>query len=233
MANKAELTEEAKKLNIEVTGEETNAELEDLIAAATSPTNTQQPPAPKPTQISKPAQEAMVPLSQVKALIAEAMAAVADKDKPVKVKRATEHHAHVWRLGGKWVVDFADRNWNYETNEPIDPYVKDKIHAYQLFNQQKREFEAWIKIIFHDGSTEEIPLNRYVERRTLVYCPIIKREQVDRSYSIGEVEKKKEVGESNVGTGIMIDQEVQMHGEIFHVKAPSGEEFALPDYVIC
>ncbi len=35
-----------------------------------------------------------------------------------------------------------------------------------------------------------MPLNRYVERRVLVYCPIIKRHKVDKSYAIGEVEKK-------------------------------------------
>ena len=49
--------------------------------------------------------------------------------------------------------------------------------------------------------------NRYIERRTGVYCLIVKRENVDKSYSIGEVEKKKEVGDKQVGTGVMIDQE--------------------------
>lgn len=184
------------------------------------------------TQLAAP-EEQMVPLSSVKQLIAEAMAAMAEKDKPQKVKKVTEHHAHVWRLNGKWIVDFADRNYDYKKKEIIDPYIKEKIHAYQIFNQQKREFEAWITLVYQDGTREDIPLNRYIERRTLVYCPIIKRQKVDKSYIIGEIEQKKESGDLMKGTGIMVDQGVEMHQEIFHIKTPDGEELTLPEYVIC
>lgn len=184
---------------------------------------------PKPVQPT----EQMIPLSSVKQLIAEAMVAMKESDQPKKVKKVTEHHAHVWRLNGKWVVDFADRNYDYEKKQVIDSYIKEKIHAYQIFNQQKREFEAWITLMYEDGTKEDIQLNRYIERRTLVYCPIIKREKVDKSYIIGEVEKKKESGDLMKGTGIMVDQGVDMHQEIFHVKTPEGKELTLPEYVIC
>lgn len=207
---------------------------EEDIVTETDPIDPTPAGMPKPPAIkSQPQEEKMVPLSSVKKLIAEAMAEMAEKDKPAKVKRVTEHHAHAFRLNGKWIVDFADRNYDYEKKEKIDPYIKEKIHAYNQFNQQKREFEAWIKIVYDDGTMEDLPLNRYVERRTLVYLPIINREKVDKSYSIGEVEKKKEVGELNKGTGIMIDQEVQMDAEIFHLKTPEGGTLILPDYVIC
>lgn len=227
MANKDELIEQAKSLNLPLTGEETKSELESLIESAPAKINNDFSIPPKSES------EQMVPLSAVKELIAEAMARQAEKDKPAKVKKVTEHHAHVWRLNGKWIVDFADKNYDYDKKQIIDPYIKDKIHAYNLFNQQKREFEAWIKVIFQDGTMEDLPLNRYIERRTLVYCPIIKREKVDKSYVIGEVEKKKESGDLMKGTGIMIDQEVEMHQEIFHVKTPDGEILVLPEYVIC
>lgn len=238
MANKQELLAQAKDLGIPTTGEETNAVLENMInsfepnpqSSNSQPIEPNHDPLavqPKPQSAPK---ESMIPLSQVKQLIAEAIAAQPDPNKPTKVKRVTEHHAHVWRLNGKWVVDFKNRN--------EDPYVKEQIHAFQKFNEQKREFEAWIEVILMDEVTEELtsevlPLNRYVEKRVLVYCPIIDRKKTDKSYSIGEVEKKKDVGGILKGTGVMIDQEVEMVQETFVVKTPTGKVLTLPDYVIC
>lgn len=243
MANKQELLAQAKDLGITTTGEETNAVLENMINSHT-PAPQSTPPAPSepsdptppipktqaPAPVQSSPKESMIPLSQVKQLIAEAIAAQPDPNKPAKAKRVTEHHAHVWRFDGKWVVDFKDRNQ--------DPYVKEKIHAFQKFNEQKREFEAWIEIVMMDEITEELsykelPLNRYVERRVLVYCPITERKKADRSYSIGEVEKKKDVGGILKGTGVMVDQEVEMYQETFVVKTPTGKVLTLPDYVIC
>jgi len=169
----------------------------------------------------------------VKKLIAEAMANQAEENQPRKVKRVTEHKAHVMRFDGQWVVDFADRNYDYTKKEIIDPYVKEKIHAFNKFNAEKREFEAWITLILEDGKRVELPLNRYVQHRTPIHCTIIERRKVDKSYVIGEVEKNKEVGDMMVGTGVMIDQEVEMYIEIITVKTPEGKVLELPDYAIC
>ncbi len=244
MARKDDLKEEATKLGISLVGSETIPELESLIATFPGSNNPDIPPTPGagltpdplPPQTTPyvPEGERMVKLSDVKALIAEALAnQAADANKPVKVKKVTEHHAHVWRMDGKWIIDFADRNWDYEKKEKIDPYVKEKIHAFQKFNEQKREFEAWITLILDDGTRKEMPLNRYVERRVLVYCKIIKRHKVDKSYSIGEVEKKKENGDTLIGTGVMVDQEVTIYGEVLEVETPEGTVLKLPDYCIC
>lgn len=182
-----------------------------------------------PSYISKQPEsnqnEGYMKISDVKSLIAEALAAQkAEGAAPIKVKRVTEHTAHVWRLDGKWVVDFKDRN--------VDEYVKEKIHAYQRFNEQKREFEAWVELVFEDGTTKDISLPTYVKNRVLVYCPIVKRHKTDKSYSVGEVEKKKEVGDKLVGTGVLVDQEVEMYSEVFEVKTPDGKILHLPDYII-
>lgn len=220
------------EFNPDVTATELKEKINTHIAFHAIPTVLNDSPEAQPQ--SPQSQEKMIPLSDVKALIAEALAQQKEQDKPIKVKRVTEHHAHVWRLNGKWVIDFADRNYDYEKGQKIDQYIQLPIHAYQIYNQQKREFEAWIKVIFQDGTMEELPLNRYVERRTLVYCPIIKRHPKDLSYSIGEVEKKKEGKDGTlVGTGVMVDQEVNMYAEILEVRTPEGDIFKLPDYVIC
>jgi len=169
-------------------------------------------------------QEATVKMSDVAKMIADAIANSKEADKPQKAKRVTEHYAHVWRFDGKWVVDFKNRN--------TDPYVKEKVHSFQKFNEQRREFESWIELIFDDASTKEVPLTTYIKNRVLVYCPIIKRHQDDKTYSIGEIEKKKEVNDKLVGTGVMIDQDVNMVEESFELKTPDGVVRILPAYVI-
>lgn len=184
-----------------------------------------------------PEGEPMVSMSDVKKLIAEAVAGLKQNDQPKKLKKITEYFAHVWRLRGKWVVDFKDRNTriNEETGEEekIDVYIKNKIHAYNKYNAEKKEFEAWVTVVFQDGTTEDIALPKYVEHRVLVYCPIIKRHKTDLTYSIGLVEIKEENKEGKlVGTGVMRDQDVEMCSEVFEVKTPDGEILMLPDYVI-
>ena len=167
----------------------------------------------------------MIPENDVRRLIAEALAAQrAEGAAPVKQKKITEYTAHVWRFDGKWVVDFVDHN--------TDPYMKEKRHAYNKFNAEQRRTEAWIELVFEDGTTKDVPLTTYVQHRVLVYCPIIKRHIIDKSYVIGEVEKKKEVNDMLVGTGVMVDQEVTMNDEVFEVKTPDGQIFKLPSYVI-
>lgn len=238
MALKDDLKAEAESLGIKLEGNEKSADIQALINVAKG--NVNPDPLP-PLGVMAPGSEhlrteKMVPISEVKAMIAEAMDNLRNENKPVKPKKVTEHHAHVWRFEGQWVIDFVDRN--------KDPYVKQKIHAFNKWNEQKREQEAWIEIklapgIGVDGKereerTVELPLNRYVERRVLVYCPIIKRHKHDLSYSIGEVEKKKEGPDGTLkGTGVMVDQEVELYYEVFEVKTPDGEVRMIPDYAIC
>ncbi len=235
-----DLKEKAESLGIKLEGNEKSVDIQNLINIAEgtidTPPQVDQPPTSVPVTETPGKQEQMVKLSDVKSMIAEAIAQMKEESKPVKPKKVTEHHAHVWRFEGQWVIDFVDRN--------KDPYVKTKIHAFQKFNEQKREFEAWIEIKLAPGAgvdgqmreerTVELPLNRYVERRVLVYCPIIKRHKHDTSYVIGEVEKKKEGKDGTlVGTGIMVDQEVEQYYEVFEVRTPDGEVREIPDYAIC
>lgn len=168
--------------------------------------------------------EQMIPHSKVQEMIDKAMASFKEEEKPIKPKRVTEHTAHVWRFDGKWVVDFKDRN--------TDPYIKEKVFSFQKYNEQRREFETWIELVFNDGSTKEIPHTTYMKNRTPIYCPILKRDKIDKTYSIGEVEKKKEVNDVLVGTGVMVDQEVVIHEEVFEIKTPEGEVLKLSADVI-
>jgi len=169
-------------------------------------------------------EEKMIPLSDVKKLIADAIAS-SKEPTVMSPKKVTEHHAQVWRLDGKWVVDFVNRN--------TDPYVKKEIFAYEKYNAEKREFESWIEIKFQDGTTKDISLKNYVSNRVLVYCLILKKEKIDRSYSLGQVEKKDWKGDKMVGTGVMMEQIVEMHNEVVTIKTPDGEILEIPDHAIC
>jgi hypothetical protein len=234
MSTKAELIQQLKDRGIEADPATHPATLAKMLKEA-PPTANPTPSAP----LNNPApSERTFSLQDVKALIAEALATAKDDARaPIKVKKVTEHTAHVWRFDGKWVVDFKDRNTqvNPETGliEKIDQYILKPQHAYQKFNEQTRMFEAWIEIVFNDGSTKNLPLTTYVEHRVPVYCPIIKRHQIDRSEVVGEVEKKKEVGDKYVGTGIVIDQEVNRYDEVFEIRTPEGTIYKISDYAIC
>ncbi len=235
MATKMELIEQLKAKGIDADASMHPATLKKMLEEAGGGTVNSNggdglPPigegAPTPGVMAKdPNKEGYMKISDVKALIAEALAQQKqDANTPIKIKRVTQHTAHVWRFDSKWVVDFKDRN--------TDPYHKEKVHAYQKFNEQLRQFEAWVELVFEDGTTKDIPLTTYVKNRVLVYCPIIERMKIDRSYSMGEVEKKKEVGDKYVGTGVLIDQEVTRYDEVFKIKTPEGTILELPDYVI-
>ncbi len=167
--------------------------------------------------------EPTVKLSEFNKLVAM-IEKMQEEGKPKKIKKVTEHTAHIWRMDGKWVVDFKDRN--------DDEYKKGKVHAFKKWNELTREWQTNIELVFQDGSTKEIPLTTYLEHRLPIYCQIIKRHLADKSYSIGEVEKKKEVNDKLVGTGVMIEQEVAMVEETFELKTPDGSILMLPWYVL-
>lgn len=248
MATKIEkLQIEATNLGLTLTGDESEAELKSMIKGVGDSLN-QDPQPGDGSTASIPAEEVggetpqpktqasaepMIPLSQVQEMIRAEVAKQNDeRGKIQKPKKVMEHFARLWRLDGKWIVDFIDRNIDKATGAKIDPYIKTKIHAFNKWNEQRREFEAWIELKFVDGSTKEISLPRYIEHRFGVYCKINKRDKIDSSYVVGEVEKKKEVGDRLVGTGVMIDQEVTRFNEIFTLETPEGEILTVPDYVI-
>lgn len=187
----------------------------------------------KEVEISSPKElKKMVPMEDVQKMIDEAIAK-SNVREPVKLKKSTEHHAHLWRLDGKWVVNFIDQNWDYSQNKKKDEYNNKKVFAYDKFNEQTRQMVAWIGIIFDDGSTKELPLTSYVQNRIPVYCPIVDRKKKDISYVSGTTEKKNwDDKRAFVGTGIEVEQNVELYEETLTLKTPEGIEVTVPDYVI-
>lgn len=142
-----------------------------------------------------------------------------------KIKKVKEHNAHVSRFDAKWVVDFVDQN--------KDEYRQEPVHAFNLFDEKTKQMVPFIELKFHDNSTKLVPLFTYIKNRTQIFCKIIEREKIDISYSHGDVEQKKENNKGLLeGTGVIVDQEVEMYKEVFHVETPDGTKLSLPDYVI-
>lgn len=179
----------------------------------------------KEPKASAPAEEQTVKLSDVQKMIEAALKGYKQEEKPLSPKKVTEHVAHLWRFDGKWVVDFKDQN--------TDPYIKEKLHTFKKFDEQRKEFVTWIELVFQDGSTKQTPLTRYIESRVLVYCPILKRHQEDKSYSTGTVEKKKENSRGFMeGSGVTVQQEVTKYEETFELRTPEGDILLVPWYAI-
>ncbi len=236
---KQDLIKVATDIGIPLKGNESTQILKDMIqnyvpdiTPSDVPDNQSTSPVQTPASESG---ERMIKASDVQKLIAEEMAKFREKEQEEKgvkkVKRVQEHHVQIHRWDAKWVVNFENIN--------KDPYLKEPVFAYDVWNEQKRQNIANLNLILWDETTNEtttkqVELTRYIERRTSVYCLILKRHKIDATYSIGDVEIKKEGRDGMmVGTGVYRDQDVVMDKELFEVKIPTGQTIKVPDYAVC
>lgn len=166
--------------------------------------------------------EQMVPLSEVKKLIREALAD--QNDSPKKPEKPDSYMASLCRLDSKWVIDFKDHN--------KDPYVTTKVETVKKWIPESKEFVSFVTLIFSDGSEKEMPLNLFMRYATPISCRIVERKKKDRSYSIGQVEEMVWKGDRKVGTGNMVEQKVTMHDDIFVIQTPDGLVVEVPGSVI-
>jgi hypothetical protein len=163
----------------------------------------------------------MIPLSEVKKLIREAMAnqgEVIEPDKP------TEYTASLCRLDSKWVVNFKDHN--------TDPYITTKVESVKKWVPESKEFVSLITIIFHDGTEKEMPINLFMRYATPLNCRIIERKRANKSYSIGKVERMEWKNDKKVGTGQYVDQKTSIWEETFVIQTPDGMQVEVPSSVI-
>jgi len=234
MASKIELIEELESLGVIVDPTTHPSTLLKMLREAknTTPSNDEDevmnPPADvqinKPNTVKRDDKEYME-VTDVRRLIAEMLEKQTQEAKtPKKLSKVKEHFANVHRFNAKWVVDFVNKN--------TDHYIKGTIHAYNKYDPERRETRAWIDLVFEDESVFSVLLSTYLSARVTVQCLIKERRQIDTSYVTGEVEQKKIVDDKNVGTGIMIQQEVTQYREQFVVVTPEKTELTLPDYVL-
>lgn len=166
-------------------------------------------------------EEQMIPMSEVKKLFKEMMANEGKIEEPEK---PSEYTASLCRLDGKWVLDFKDYN--------TDPYVTNKVESIKKYVPEAREFVSYVTVVFDDGTEKEIPIHLFMRNLTPIQCRIIERKKINKSYSVGQVEKTEWVNDRKVGTGVMVDQKVTMYEERFILQTPDGKQVDVPGSVI-
>lgn len=163
--------------------------------------------------------EEFVRKEDVQAMIRAALAQDREAQLPRRTNKETAHEIRVWRFNGKFVKGLKDFNYDEDGNK-IDEYLKEPIQYIKRFNQNSRENEYFIGLIYEDGTTELVLHGQYMNRRVPLWCKIIERKRQDISYDIGDVEVKKEVDGLQIPTGQFIPQEVRMYKEIITVEIP-------------
>lgn len=182
------------------------------------PTPLNATPSPEPIQSA----DRLYSSDEVRAMLDQVMKQKgADVPSP---KDPNTKELRIARIEGKFVTDFRNVN--------TDHFIKKIIHAYNKFNEQIRQWEAWIDVVFEDGSVKPMPLLYLISNATPIVTPIIEVIKEDKSYSEGQVEKFV-YKDNREGTGIMVNQKVEQYFYKYVVNNPeTGDRMVLPQYVV-
>lgn len=122
------------------------------------------------------------------------------------------------RFQNKFIVGFKNTN--------TDPYFPELvIQAFDVWNEQTKKMDAWVDVIFLDGSDLKMPLYSIITRSTKVECDLIEVVPTPKNYDNGKVEIMGEVKEySRVGTGATTKLKVMVNEYKFKIKIPGTNE---------
>lgn len=122
------------------------------------------------------------------------------------------------RFMNKFIIGFKNLN--------NDPYFADLyVPTKDVYNEQKREFEPWVEVLFHDGS-EPVFVNylTLLKQARAIPVEIVEVKKKDASYDFGKVESVEYDGFERKGTGIMVKAKVNQTLDSYVVKLPDGQE---------
>lgn len=131
------------------------------------------------------------------------------------------------RFKNKFIVGFKNMN----TDEYFPELV---IHAFDVWNEQKRANEAWVTCLFEDDSEPlSVPLYTVLTKSTKVWVDIVGVPiEEDISYSTGRVEVAEVKDYSRQGTGTYVRQKVTLKKYTYKVKLPDGKEVIVDPCVV-
>lgn len=129
------------------------------------------------------------------------------------------------RWQNKFILGFENTN----TDEYMPELV---VHAYDVFNQEKRQYEPYVEVKFEDGTTAQLPLYTIITRSLKIDVDIVEIIDEDASYSDGRVEVAEVKEYSRKGTGVYKKLKVTQANYKYKVRLPSGKEVIVGPEVI-
>lgn len=174
----------------------------------------------------KKEKERMYTSAEVKAMLKQVADEAGQRSEEAK-ENTDRKKLRLARIEGQLIVGFKNRN----EDEFLPGIV---IHAFNKWNNEAKQNEAWVEVVFENGKTKEMPLLYLVSTARPMVVEIVKENVKDESYSIGQVEKTiyDESGGTMKGSGIMVQQKVEKYSKTFDVLLPTGEQITVPDYII-
>lgn len=151
----------------------------------------------------------------------------ADEDKPALPL------CRLSRFMGKFIIDIKDQN--------TDPYVKSKVEAFDMFNEQTRQMEPWMTLIFDDETEMTVKAWQAIKGSKPVQATILETMKEDTSYNVlGPDGKPKKIEVTDVkwdsykssGSGKMVTQRIKSFHAKYKVQVPDGRVFTVGGNVI-
>lgn len=167
---------------------------------------------------------------------AEVRAMLQQFAKDLKVKTAAEEDldaeemykqkkVRLPRFQNKFVFSFENTN--------TDPYFPELIiHAFDVWNDQTKRNDPWVKAKFDDDSTLTVPLRTIIEKSQKVWVDLVEVIEEDISYSDGKVERAEVAEYGRKGTGMYVKQKVTMANYSYKIRLPDGKEVIVGKEVI-
>ena len=233
---KSELIANAIELEIELKGDETVAQLEELIDTAGDKEVAE---LQKQAAQSKPEKKESFSREEVIKMIEEnnkkirsEMKNVEEDEDPFKVQEFKNPIVRVARVKNKFVVGF--KNLNEDDYNP-DLVVHSNNIPIKNPTTGRVEAQPFVTLIFSDGTVEEnYPLLSLMDRARAVQCEVIETKKSDTSYAQGFVTEKSEAeGGYDLVEGRKIRAKVTQFKNEYVVREPkNGETFTVQEEVI-
>ncbi len=143
-----------------------------------------------------------------------------DDDDPYKQKKV-----RLPRFQNKFIFAFENTN--------TDEYFPDTvIHAFDIWNDQTKRNDPWVKVVFEDGKTLSVPLYTVIAKSQKVWVDLVEVMSEDTSYVAGKVERAEIKDYSRTGTGSFVKAKVTQADYKYKLRLPDGKEIIVGGEVI-
>ncbi len=143
-----------------------------------------------------------------------------DDEDPYKQKQV-----RLPRFQNKFIFAFENTN--------TDEYFPDTvIHAFDVWNDQTKRNDPYVKVRFQDDSNLTVPLYTLIVKSQKVWVDLVEVIPKDTSYVAGKVERAEVKDYSKNGTGVYVKAKVTQADYSYKLRLPNGKEVIVGKEVI-